>query len=87
MLPSTGQYNEDALIRIEVDEGCVAYYNWDGKIPDSKSKKYNLPIKMKQGSHTFTTVSINKYGKVSSPVFRSYDVFSEEEEFYNDTDE
>ena len=87
VLPSTGQYNEDSLIRIEVDEGCVAYYNWDGKIPDSKSKKYNLPIKMKQGSHTFTTVSINKYGKVSSPVFRSYDVFSEEEEFYNDTDE
>lgn len=86
VIPSTGQYNEDTLIKIELDEGCVAYYNWNGKIPDSNSKKYNSPIKMKKGSHTFTTVSINKYGKVSSPVFRSYDVFENVEEIDNDSE-
>lgn len=77
--PGTGNYEKDTLIKVVVDEECTAYYNWDGKIPDSKSKQYDLPIKMKEGSHTFTVVSINKYGKVSSPTFRSFDVFPEME--------
>lgn len=78
--PSTGKYDLDTLIKVVTDEDCAAYYNWDGKVPDEKALKYSLPLKMKEGSHTFTVVSINKYGKVSAPTFRSFDASHTDED-------
>lgn len=82
--PGTGRYTDDTLIKIMTDENCKAYYTWDGSIPTTKSKVYNLPIKMKDGSHTFTAISVNEYGKISEPTVRSFDVYlNDEDEQHN----
>lgn len=78
--PGTGRYGPDTLIKVITDDNCNAYYTWGASIPDENSNKYSLPIKMKKGSHTFTVICINEYGKASLPTVRSFDVADEESE-------
>lgn len=77
--PGTGKYGTDTLIKVVTEENCTAYYTWNKKMPDENSSKYSLPIKMREGSHTFTVVSVNQFGKVSLPTVRSFDVRREEQ--------
>lgn len=69
--PSTGQYAKQTWIEVEVPDGYKAYYTLDGSTPTDESKEYTSPVRMPNGSSTFSVVLISKSG-TRSPVTKRY---------------
>ena len=69
--PETGIYRKKTVIRIEVPDGCTAYYAFDKK-PDADSTEYKNPITMPEGGHTFYAILVAANGKVSETTMREY---------------
>lgn len=69
--PSTGQYAKQKWIEVEVPDGYRAYYTLDGSTPTDESEEYTSPVRMPDGSSTFSVVLISKSG-TRSPVTRRY---------------
>lgn len=69
--PESGIYRKHTTIRIEVPDGCKAYYAFDKK-PDANSTEYINPITMPQGNHIFYAILIAANGKVSEATVREY---------------
>ncbi|MEG2438076.1 MAG: chitobiase/beta-hexosaminidase C-terminal domain-containing protein [Lachnospiraceae bacterium] len=72
--PSTGQYEQNMKIEVQVPAGCEAYYTTDGSVPTAASKKYIGPIDMPTGNTLFSAILINGKGKTSEVTKRNYDL-------------
>ena len=72
--PSTGQYDTETQITIEVPEGYTAYYTMDGSEPDGDSYIYSEPIDMPEGSTIFKAVLMNAKGRLSGVTTRNYEL-------------
>ena len=78
--PSTGQYDRQMEITIQVPEGYKAYYTLDNTDPTENSTLYTGPIKMPQGQTIFSAVLVNGQGKMTQITKRNYVLELEEEE-------
>lgn len=70
--PSTGQYDTDTQIVIQVPEGYTAYYTVDGSDPSSASIQYTGPISMPEGQTIFSAVLIDESGRMTQITKRNY---------------
>lgn len=70
--PSTGQYDYEQSIEIQVPDGYTAYYTMDGKDPTTASEKYTGPIDMPDGETLFKAILVSKSGRVSGVTTRNY---------------
>ena len=78
--PSTGQYDRQMEITIQVPEGYKAYYTLDNTDPTENSTLYTGPIKMPQGQTIFSAVLVNGQGKMTQITKRNYVLELDEEE-------
>ena len=78
--PSTGQYDRQTEITIQVPEGYKAYYTLDNTDPTENSTLYTGPIKMPQGQTIFSAVLVNGQGKMTQITKRNYVLELDEEE-------
>ena len=81
-LPS-GTYTEKKTISITLQDGCTAYYTWDGSTPNASSTRYSGPFSMKEGNNVLSIVVINKKNQMSDVARYNYIYYppqSEEEE-------
>ena len=78
--PSTGQYDRQMEITIQVPEGYKAYYTLDNTDPTESSTLYTGPIKMPQGQTIFSAVLVNGQGKMTQITKRNYVLELDEEE-------
>ena len=62
--PEEGTYYANTMIRIDVPEGCTAYYAFDEE-PTQESTVYTQPISMPVDTHTFYAFLVGANGKVS----------------------
>lgn len=74
--PSTGLYESEMEISIQVPEGFTAYYIFgDTKLNAKNGKKYTGPIKMPEGNQIFSAILVdNSTGKTSGTTVRNYDL-------------
>lgn len=63
-LPS-GTYKTAEKITISVPDGCVAYYTWDGSIPNASSFKYSGPFDIIEGNNILSVIIMNANNKCS----------------------
>lgn len=70
--PSTGQYDKDTQISIQVPDGYTAYYTLDGTDPTTASTLYTGPIDMPEGTTIFCAVLVNGQGKTTQITKRNY---------------
>ncbi|CUX50154.1 chitobiase/beta-hexosaminidase C-terminal domain-containing protein [Clostridium sp. C105KSO13] len=70
--PSTGQYNGETQITINVPDGYTAYYTLDGSEPTDASAKYEGPINMPEGQTMFSAILVSKQGKYTQVTKRNY---------------
>ncbi len=75
--PSTGQYEQNMQITIQVPTGYDAYYTLDGTTPTTSSKKYTGPIDMPEGDTLFSAILVNAKGKMSDVTKRNYNLYLE----------
>lgn len=74
--PSSGLYEQQEKITVEVKEGYTAYYAFGTTEPTEENwKKYIGPIPMPQGNLIFSAVLVeNSTGKASAVTVRNYDL-------------
>lgn len=77
--PSTGYYERQMQITIQVPSGYTAYYtisNADGEIetPTAASTKYTGPIDMPEGNHIFCAVLVDGKGRLSEIKKMNYEL-------------
>ncbi|WP_461812797.1 chitobiase/beta-hexosaminidase C-terminal domain-containing protein [Faecalimonas sp.] len=74
--PSSGLYEQQEKISIEVKEGYTAYYAFGTTEPTKENwKKYVGPIPMPQGNLIFSAILVdNSTGKASAITVRNYDL-------------
>ena len=74
--PSSGLYEQQEKITIQVKEGFTAYYAFGTTEPTEENwKKYIGPIPMPQGNLIFSAVLVeNSTGKASAITVRNYDL-------------
>lgn len=74
--PSTGLYEDEMEISIQVEEGFTAYYAFDqADLTEENRKKYTGPIKMPEGNHIFSAILVaDDTKKVSGTTVRNYDL-------------
>lgn len=77
--PSTGYYERQMQITIQVPEGYTAYYtisSADGEIetPTASSTKYTGPIDMPEGNNIFCAVLIDSKGRLSEVKKMNYEL-------------
>lgn len=72
--PSTGQYEQQTQIVIQVPEGYTAYYTMDKSDPTEKSTKYTGPIDMPEGNTIFKAVLVNGKGRLTGVTTRNYEL-------------
>lgn len=81
--PSTGLYESETEITIQVPEGLTAYYMFDQTVlTPENGNRYLGPIKMPEGNHIFSAILVDdRTGKASEVTIRNYDlqIVSEEE--------
>ena len=63
--PEAGIYRKKTKIKIEVPDGCRAYYAFDNENPTTASTEYKTPVNLPQGSHTFYAILVAPNGKIS----------------------
>ena len=73
----SGTYNEMLQLTFEKGYQGNVYYTLDGTIPTTKSTKYEMPIKLGNGTHTVTAIYENKYKLISEPVIWKYNISSD----------
>lgn len=73
----SGSY--DTMLELSFQKGYQGniYYTLDGTIPTVKSTKYEMPIKLGNGTHTVTAIYENKYNFISEPVVWEYNISSD----------
>ena len=69
--PESGDYYKKTKIKIEIPEGCRAYYAFD-VLPDVDSTEYRQPVSMPEGEHTLYAILVAANGKVSKVTSREY---------------
>lgn len=62
---ASGTYETKELITITVPAGCVAYYTWDGSIPNASSYKYTGPFEIIEGNNILSVIIMNANNKCS----------------------
>lgn len=74
--PSSGLYEQQEKITVEMKEGYTAYYAFGTTEPTEENwKKYIGPISMPQGNLIFSAVLVeNSTGKASAVTVRNYDL-------------
>ena len=77
--PSTGYYERQMQITIQVPSGYTAYYtisSADGEIetPTAASTKYTGPIDMPEGNHIFCAVLVDGKGRLSEIKKMNYEL-------------
>lgn len=72
--PSTGQYDVNTEITVQVPQGYTAYYTLDGSEPTENSVEYTKAVAMPTGNTIFSAVLINKNGKASEITKRNYEL-------------
>lgn len=80
--PSTGYYEHQMQITVQVPEGYTAYYtisSADGEIelPTASSTKYTGPIDMPEGNHIFCAVLVDVKGRLSEVKKMNYELVLE----------
>jgi len=70
--PEAGIYRKKTKIKIEVPDGCRAYYAFDDAHPTTESTEYRTPVILPQGSHTFYAILEAPNGKVSPVASQEY---------------
>lgn len=75
--PSTGQYNENTYITVQIPTGYTAHYTVDGSVPDGTSKEYTGAIKMPEGNTIFSVVLVNSAGRTSDVTKRNFELVLE----------
>ncbi len=70
-LPS-GTYTEEKKISITVQDGCTAYYTWDGSTPNASSTRYSGSFSMKEGNNVLSVIVINKNNQMSDVARYNY---------------
>ncbi len=70
--PTDGIYDELVMISIEVPEGCVAYYTWDGTNPATNGIQYTEPFPIIEGSSVLSVVIVDEEGNVSPTYHGDY---------------
>ncbi len=75
--PKSGTYREVTEIKVDIPDGCRAYYTLDDTTPTADSPEYTGDLALPMGNHVFSMVFIDQNG-VSSQVSRKvYDfIFS-----------
>lgn len=71
IFPDDGDYSKKTQIKIQVPDGCRAYYAFD-QVPTVQSTVYETPISMPEGFHVFYAILVAANGEVSEPAARSY---------------
>lgn len=74
--PSTGLYESEMEISIQVEEGFTAYYVFDQtELTPENGKRYTGPIQMPEGNHIFSAILVDdETKKVSGTTVRNYDL-------------
>ena len=67
----SGEYRSGSTISVRVPEDCTAYYAFD-ETPDENSTRYTGPVAMPEGTHIFSVILVNQYGKHSAPASETY---------------
>ena len=67
----SGEYWSGSTISVRVPEDCTAYYAFD-ETPDENSTRYTGPVAMPEGTHIFSVILVNQYGKHSAPASETY---------------
>ncbi len=63
--PDSGTYASPQTIRVNVPQGCTAYYAWNGT-PSAASAKYTGGITMREGNNVLSVILVDVYGNESS---------------------
>lgn len=71
LYPESGEYNLVTYVKVDVPNGCTAYYTWDGTNPTVNSAKYETGIEMPVGNNVLSVMLVDEYGNVS-PVKTGY---------------
>ncbi len=69
--PSSGKYDAGTKIVVTIPDGCTGFYTFDGT-PDDTCEVVNGPIVMQEGTHIFSVIVKNEYGKYSSIASETY---------------
>lgn len=73
--PDGGQFTAASTVTVEVPEGCVAYYTWDGTTPSAASTMYSGPIDIPEGDNVLAVILINTKTEKTSGIYRGHFVF------------
>ncbi len=73
--PDGGQFTAPSTVTVEVPEGCVAYYTWDGTTPSVASTMYSGPIDVPEGDNVLAVILINTKTEKTSGIYRGHFVF------------
>ncbi len=70
--PEPGTYTEQINISIAVEDGCKAYYTWDGTNPSEIGILYTEPFPVLKGSSVLSVVAIDSNGNASKVFHGEY---------------
>ncbi len=68
--PSSGTYTVETPITVNVPDGCVAYYTWDGSVPSITSEPYIDSIAMPEGNNVLSVILMDLETEKFSKVYR-----------------
>ncbi|MCR4841758.1 MAG: chitobiase/beta-hexosaminidase C-terminal domain-containing protein [Eubacterium sp.] len=78
--PQSGTYNDEVYITVTVDDGCTAYYTFDGSTPTTSSTKYTGSFAMPEGNNIFSVIAVDENGLAGNVVTRTYTYLPQVEE-------
>lgn len=70
--PDGGEFLEPTSVTIEVPNGCIAYYTWDGSDPNILSEEYHEPLDIPEGNHVLSVLIVQIKTEQTSPIYRQY---------------
>lgn len=68
--PNGGTFTEQQEIVVTVPTACIAYYTWDGSIPDTTSSRYYRPLNMPEGNSILSVMIVDTKTQKASAVYR-----------------
>ena len=68
--PDGGSFVSETTVLVRVPKDCVAYYTWDGRNPDTNSKKYEGYILIPEGNNVLSVVIYNTVTQKYSDIYR-----------------
>lgn len=70
--PDGGEYMTETYVTIQIPEGCVAFYTWDGSDPNAMSAQYTDAFPIPSGNNVLSVILVDSMTGLSSDIYRQY---------------